>query len=543
MTAPTRRSLLTAGTLGGAGVLAACSNEGRGGIPAEFANAPVELPDHIPFEGATPDLPGDAESGLMDGYFEYPAEPRVATSGTPGDGKEIASLVRTDSPVPPSVSRNAFWQELNSRLGSDLRLNIVPGPDWEQKFATIVAGDSLPDLFCVDSGTPQLPQFIDASAVDLTPHLSGTKIADYPFLANIPTETWRPTALNGKIMGVPIPRGVMSTFILYKRQDLLEAKGITEDPNDFEEFLDLCKELTAPQENVWALGSVPLDLIRQMLGIPNTWMEQDGSLIRNFEHEAQREALEAARRLVEAGVLNPDTFAAQGNDVKNWFGSGRSYFTWDTFSAWPQFHREQTSGEDFAMAAMRTPDYDGTGGTACSWLSNPTYGISAIRKDAEDRVETLLSVLNWLAAPFGTEEYLFRVYGSAGVHYDLDGTDPVLTQRGTSETPLGFRYLTDAPWPIYVPGNPQSTQNWYDGQKVAVGYGSANPTLGLYSETDTERGGAITGRIDDLTSDILQGRKPVDAWPDGVKTWKAEGGDQIRDELEQAMADRKGSLD
>lgn len=543
MTTPTRRSVLTAGALGGAGALAACSNEGRGGIPAKFANAPVELPEHIPFDGVAPDLPGDAETGLMDGYFEYPAEPTVATSGAPGDSEEIASLVRTDSPVPPDVSRNAFWQELNARLGSDLRINIVPGPDWGQKFATTVAGDVLPDLFFVDSGMPQLPQFIDASAVDLTPYLSGSKIADYPFLANIPADTWNPTALNGKIMGIPIPRGVMSTSIMYKRQDLLEARGITEDPTDFEEFLDLCKELTAPQENVWAMGSVPLDFIRQMLGIPNTWIEDDGSLTRNFEHDAQREALEAARRMVEAGVLNPDTFAAQGNDVKNWFGSGRSYFTWDTFSAWPQFHREQTSGEDFAMSMMRTPDYDGNEGSACSWLGDPTYGISAIRKDAEDRVETLLSVLNWLAAPFGTEEYLFRVYGAEGIHYDLDGTDPVLTQRGTSETPLGFRYLTDAPWPIYVPGNQQSTQNWYDGQKIAVSYGSADPTLGLYSETDTQRGGAITGRIDDLTGDILQSRKPVDAWPDGVKTWKAEGGDQIRDELEQAMADRKGSLD
>ncbi|MEE1619706.1 hypothetical protein [Brachybacterium sp. J153] len=56
------------------------------------------------------------------------------------------------------------------------------------------------------------------------------------------------------------------------------------------------------------------------------------------------------------------------------------------------------------------------------------------------------------------------------------------------------------------------------------------------------RGGAINGRIGDLTSDILQGRKPVSAWADGVATWKADGGDQIRDELEQALADRGDSM-
>lgn len=537
-----RRTALAAGAIGGGALLAACSNEGRGGIPAEFANAPVELPEHVPFDGAPPDLPGDPETGLMDAYFQYPASPKAVTGAPPGDGEVVGSLVRTDSPVPPDVSRNTFWQELNRRLGSDLRINIVPGPDWGQKFATTVAGDVLPEVFFVDSATPKLPQFMDASALDLTPYLSGSRAADYPFLANIPTDTWAPTAINGKIMGVPVPRGVMSTSVLYKRQDLLEAKGITEDPTTFEEFLELCQELTVPAENTWALGSVPLDLIRQMLGIPNQWIEKNGSLTRNFELPEQEEALAAARRLVDAGVLNPDTFAAQGNDVKNWFGSGRSYFTTDTFSAWPQFFREQTSGEDFAMAVVRTPDYDGTEGMACAWLGNPTYGFSSLRKDAEDRVEALLGVLNYLAAPFGTQEYLFRVYGVEGVHYTLDGSDPVLTDRGTSETPLGFRYLTDAPWPIYVPGNRESTQAWYDGQKMAVAYGSADPVLGLYSETSSQLGGSIGGRIDDLTSDILQGRKPVSAWADGVASWKAAGGDQIRDELEQALADRAGSL-
>ncbi|MDN5655718.1 MAG: extracellular solute-binding protein [Kocuria sp.] len=449
--------------------------------------------------------------------------------------------MRTDAPVPPDASRNSFWQELNTRLGSDLGLNIVPAPDWGQKFATTVAGDVLPEMFAVAGGTPLLPQFLDAAAADLTPHLSGSAAQDYPFLANIPTDTWQQTAYNGKIMGVPVPRGIMSTSILYQRTDLLEELGIDEDPRSFEEFLELCQELTVPEENVFALGSVPLDLIRQMLGIPNAWVEHDGSLTRNVELAEQKEALAAARRLVEAGVLNPGTFGSQSNDRKSWFGSGRNYFILDTFSAWPQFHRAQTSGEQFSMAAMRTPGFDGDPDMACAWLANPTYGISAIRKDAADRVPTLLQVLDYLAAPFGTAEYLFRVYGTEGEHYELDGTDPVLTDKGTSETPLGFRYLTDAPWPIYVPGNPASTQSWYEGQKVAVGYGSKDPTIGLYSETNTRIGGSINGRLDDLTNDILQGRKPVSAWDAGVAIWKRDGGDRIRDELEKARADRNAA--
>lgn len=533
-----RRTVLTAAATAGVGMSTACSNEGRGGIPVEFANAPVQLPEFIPYSGAEPDLPGDPETGLMDGYFSFPSSPPSTISQPPGDGKTVTSLVRTDSPVPPNLSRNAFWQELNVRLGSDIELNIVPNPDWEQKFATTVAGDVLPELFLIAGSTPLLPQFLEASAADLTPHLAGDAARDYPFLANIPTVTWHETAYNGKIMGIPIPRGVMSTQILYKRTDLLEKLGISEEPQSFDEFLELCTELTRPQENIWALGAVPLDLIRQMLGISNNWREKDGELVRSIEEPEQEAALEAARRMVDAGVLSPDAFASQNNDRKNWFVSGRNYLMMDTFSAWPNFEQMHGMGDEFVMEAMRTPGFDGDPSQACAWLGNPTYGVSAIRKDAEDRVPTLLRVLNYLAAPFGTEEYLFRVYGQEGVHYELEGNDPVLNDRGKSETPLGFRYLTDAPWPIYVPGNRGSTQRWYDGQRIAVDYGLSDPALGLYSETDAREGATIGGRVDDLTNDILQGRKPVSAWADGVTAWRNAGGDRIRAELEQARADR-----
>ena len=102
-----------------------------------------------------------------------------------------------------------------------------------------------------------------------------------------------------------------------------------------------------------------------------------------------------------------------------------------------------------------------------------------------------------------------------------------------------MRRKADSPIPIWAPGNRESTQNWYDGQKIAVGYGVSDPTLGLYSETDSRVGGSIGGRIDDLTMDILQGRRSVSDWEAGVAAWKADGGDRIRDELEQALADRR----
>ena len=44
----------------------------------------------------------------------------------------------------------------------------------------------------------------------------------------------------------------------------------------------------------------------------------------------------------------------------------------------------------------------------------------------------------------------------------------------------------------------------------------------------------------DLEGQIAQGKKPVSDWTAAVQTWKSAGGDKMRTELEQALADTAG---
>jgi len=67
------------------------------------------------------------------------------------------------------------------------------------------------------------------------------------------------------------------------------------------------------------------------------------------------------------------------------------------------------------------------------------------RRTSDTRIKELLKIANWLAAPFGTEEYLFRKFGIPGVHYNMVNNSPVQTQAGITQTVLGIRYLVDAP--------------------------------------------------------------------------------------------------
>ncbi|HEY9291673.1 MAG TPA: extracellular solute-binding protein [Microlunatus sp.] len=524
-----RRTLLGAGAaLGLTGALAGCSNEGRGGASGsnDAASKSKVRPSYERYKGVTPEMSG-AKYNIPDAYTKYPADPVQAISEAPGDGKPIQVMTFTNTPIPPKLSNNDFWQAFNKQVGSPVQVNLTPSVDYTQKFATSVAGDKLSELFMIGS-VPQKPQMLAAKAVDLTPHLSGDKIKKYPFLANLPETSWNSAIFDGKIYGVPIPRGAISSQALYARKDILEGLGLPVEVKSADEFTELCKAITDKRKNRFALASVPTQYIQNMWAIPNGWSIQGDKLVSNREDPAQEDVLKYLAQLWKSGYIHPDAFTGQNQDLKARFGNGTSPLVFDTFSGWPTYL--QTMDQQAEIAIIAPPAHDGSG-VGKTWLGGPTISVTAISQKAESRVETLLAYLNYLAAPFGTQEYLFRKYGIEGVDYKKTDGNPVLTDKGFSETQLGLQYQSDGPWTIFLPERDGSSENCFNAMKEICPQALENPVAGMYSETDNRKGGQINGDLDDLTSDIIQGRKPISAWAPAVQKWKKAGGDKIADEL------------
>lgn len=532
---PRRRLLQGTLALGGLAALglSGCSNDGRGGGTGSQAdNDAVTLPAYIPWTGFTPDLPG--ENGVSDTVLAYPANPVEVTDGAPGDGADVGVFALTNSPAPPAVDRNAYWQELNSRLGFTLSVSLVPSGDFSDRFQTTVAGDQLPDLFTFfPGGVPGLQGLLAERATDLTDLLGGDAVSDYPFLANIPTDSWRSAVYGGKIYGVPVARGAQSSPALYRRDDVLADLGIDGDVTSWEDLVAIFEELTGG--NTWALSNVPLQLIRQAHGIANTWeLGSDGTMLSTNEDERQLEALEQGRRLVADGLVHPDTTSSDNQQRQAWVVGGTTRLFEGTYAAWSTLANLPTAG-DMRLGIVVPPAIDG-GGAAPIWLGPPTHNLTAISIHAADRAEALLDVLNYLAAPFGSAEHLFKNYGLEGVHHELQGTDPVLNDKGQSETQLGLKYVGEGPWVNYVPGKPEVAQAQYDAQSALVPTAVPNPASTLFSDTASRKGAQIGSALGSVEVDILEGRKPVSAWTDAVERWKKDGGDQIRDELSEAYA-------
>jgi putative aldouronate transport system substrate-binding protein len=67
-----------------------------------------------------------------------------------------------------------------------------------------------------------------------------------------------------------------------------------------------------------------------------------------------------------------------------------------------------------------------------------------------------------------------------------------------------------------------------------LAFGVADPSLGLYSQTDSTRGTAIMQTVTDGFTDIVAGRRPMSDYDSIVRSWRSSGGDQIRKEYQQA---------
>jgi putative aldouronate transport system substrate-binding protein len=523
----------------GPSALAAC---GSSAPPASNeASGNVQLPTYQKFEQIKPDLAGNAE-GLLDAFVRYPSPPLKAFDSPPGDGGPVSAFVLTGSPVPPAVDQNPFWQELNKRMNVDLRLTITPNADMPTKFATLVAGDDLPDFIVpalalpngMPAGIANLPAWLESKCANLTPFLAGDAVKEFPFLANIPPDAWKDCRFNGGIYGLPVPRGVGGTLMM-RRDDLFAQFGANPNPSTYTEFQQMAAAVTDASANRWAFGQAPLDFVRQMLGLPWRWREEGGRFTSAYEMaDQQKQALSDTAQLNKDGLIHPD-FAASNAPWKRWFNSGQALMVSDRYTAWPQYFAENIAGPAFQIGGMRPPKYDG-GGFAGTWGAAATNNFTALKKADEGRIRYLLKIANWLAAPFGSEEFLFRRFGLEGTHYTLKDGSPALTQAGASQTALGIRYLVDAPDVIFIPGSPDASRRSYEYQASIIPTVVRDPSISLFSDTWSRKQGQLGQLINDAQNDIVLGRQPVSHWDTVVRNWKSSGGDDVRREFEEAFA-------
>lgn len=544
-----RREFLRFGTvaagLAGLSVVAACmpgapAGSGSAGTTAK-GRARVQLPTFVAASGAKPDLAPNGD-GLEAGYFTFPKDRFNAVQGTPSSGGSATALTQTFAAPPAPMAQNAAWQEINKQLGSRLNLNLVAATDYNARLGAVIAGGDLPDIL---QGSPSnianIPQFLQAQCADLTPYLSGDAVKNYPNLAALPTLAWRSTVFNGGIYAVPNNRGVFSQA-LFANQDRVDAAGIGP-IRTADDFTRLCKALTNASANQYALGPAwnsqagALGYFLGMFGVDNNWSNAGDSLTKDIEQPQYKDALNYLRSLVEAGVVPSDWPAMNLTQARTAFYNGTIAMMGEGWSAAYQLYWDQAAAAPKPFRVRAVLPFSASGRTPKYFHRSGAPGLVMLRKASADRIQELLRVLDFIAAPFGSQQYVLLNYGVQGTDFTPDANgNPALTEVGKAEMTFPWIYLVSPPQVLFDRTSQDFPKAAYADEQELLKLAATDPTTGLVSNTWLSKAAPLNQMVSDKVMEVLAGRASVSSWGDLVSAWRSQGGDQARAEFEQALA-------
>ncbi len=515
-------------------------------------------PTYVPLaNGPKPDYHTE-DPRFDDGFDNYPANPIKTVAEKPGSGSTINVLNRAYFPPPMPFDQNPTWQEVNRQLNANMNINVVPSADYQTKFVTTMASDDLPDIMHIYNGyalAPNLPAFFKAKCADLTPYLAGDASKEYPNLAAIPTYAWKNSvsAIDGSLYLIPIQRHlpIFPSFggYFFANTDVWNREiGEGYVPKNADDLKRILLQLNRPQDGRWAIGNqagastaseggpFALSAYAAMFGAPHNWkIDSAGKLIRDRETEEFKAAVGYLRDLMASGVFPPDVAAigqtrpqhAQGRFVMAVDGYGNSWI--DLWRQGGQFGNRFHMLKPFAAA---------DGGKPQAFLSHGFISMNVLKKASADRIKELLRIMNFLAAPFGSQEDLLLSYGLKDQDYTLDAKgNPVPTPEGISRASyVPWRYIAQHPYVNYQADLPGFARAAYDAQQMLMPLGVSDPTDGYFSATAWGKGQTADVHFQDGLIDIILGRRQLTEYDDLVKAWQNEAGETVRKEFMESMA-------
>lgn len=536
---------VAAGPSGAASTVAAGSAS-----PGAATAGSTGFPTYLPTANKPkPDFPG-ASLLYEDGYVNYPANPVKAVAETPGLGGDVKIFVQPLQPPFAPLDKNPAWQEINKQLNANVQFILAPPADYPAKLGTLMAGGDLPDLMEFYGGVyavPNIPKFFEAACADLSPYLAGDAAKSYPNLASIPTFAWKNSGsmYDGHLYFVPIERPSPG-LQLYRDISIYDKEiGAGYIPKNADDFKRVLKELTRPSEGRYATGShqgvaYDVDYYKSVFGAPNNWrLDSSGKLTKDFETPEYRETVGYLRDLVAAGYFHPNTptYSSITQSTVD-YTTGKWVLYVNSFAvSWGQIWR-------YGLQRKPPVDY----GVVYPWSAHdgvkPVHhfgqgfqAATALKKASPERVKELLRILNWLAAPFGSQEDLLLTSGIKDADYKLDGNgNPILTERGNLDANnVPWKYVVQHPQVMYTPDISGLSKAQYEAEQAEIPVGVADPTLGAYSATFSAKGVTLTKAFMDGVNDVIAGRQPLTVFDTVVKDWQTNGGNQIRTEFVKSL--------
>ena len=493
---------------------------------------------------------------MPDAFNKLP-QPFQSYSGTPGKGGTVTAFTIAYQSPPTPMGQNKYWQELNKRLGVTWQPIITPQPSYGQKSAALIAGGGLPDLFYLNPGQNAAPQYQaigQGAFLDLTPYVTGNAGKQFKNLATIPAAVWDNVKFKGKIYGVPKPIQRSGNIPFY-RADWAKKVGkeTFSSPTDVHDLLVAFAKNDPDgngQADTWGMGRYGTSwtgwdntIAFNMYGTPFNWRKNaDGTLTNQIETPEFLQGLTFLRQVYADGGYDPDAASMTFAQAQNAYLGGKTGLHSEGFG---NFVDPRLAGTVYFKIKQANPKAvltglmpSAPGGSKAVTYNTPgSFGYTAIPATVgknQARVTELLSILDYLASPFGSEEWQFLSYGVKDVDYKLDANGvPALTNQGISEK--GDLVYLMGPLPVFF--YPQSPGAAEYAQKLSyeiIKIGQDDPSWPLYSATNVAKASELNQFGFDSMTAIITGRQPLSALATAIAGWKSRGGEQIRQEFQQS---------
>ena len=424
---------------------------------------------------------------------------------------------------------------------------MVPTADYNTKLATTIAGNDIPDMVFLSSlQILGIPQFLQKACADLTPYLAWRRDQGLSQPGQHSAHRLETDRLQQRHLRRADSTSVCAGHLVLN-QTRFESVGAGQ-PKDGAEFKQILQQLTNPAASQWgisgdasyAFGLTGITSVPQlsMFRVPNNWrVDSSGKFVKDLETDEFKAALDYTRDLWASGLFFADALTTTSSNNKTNLVAGRFAVYPDGWFSYPVEYWDKGI-KLTPPVKFRTLHPFSLDGGAPIWHQYQAFnGMTAIKKGSQDRVKEMLRILNFLAAPFGSEEAFLLEYGVKDVDYTLDAKgNPVLTAQGLADTTVSWRYMAQRPQILFDPNDEEFARVAHADEQTIMPVIIPDPSLGLISATNQSKGGLLLKNFTDGLVDFVVGRRPLSEYPQLVSDWRSGGGDQMRTEFEQAYS-------
>ncbi len=432
---------------------------------------------------------------------------------------------------PPKVEDNYLFEKFQEMLGVQLKLELYPSANYQDKAMLKLSSGQLPDVMWLSDATVKTKAVVDAAEAgafwDCTDLMNGD---DYPNLSWAITSTMKANAsINGRLYGMPGPRPSARNGLLY-RKDLFEKYDITA-PEDIDSFYDAAKRLKENEPDLipYSYESMIVNFLTVSQGGYNNWGVKDGNIVPAWDTPEYKNSLKVLRDMYSEKLMNQDFAITTGSEVQADLISGKAGMLSACYDNYEVYQNRLSEVDPTAVLDL-VPVFNGT--------TNAQVGSALYTVSSAISEEKLRRIFQYFNDSLNQEILTWEYYGEEGRNYTLEGDIPTFisdeANQEVSDTLLVYKSCAVNPVVIHWPTDSEISQKWKNATEEYAESCVRDYASPLLSDTQTEKGGELDKLLKDARERYIMGEIDEAGYDAAVESWYAQGGSKIAEEYTAA---------